>query len=193
MNFYNKVFKFIYPYKHLHSKWWHRLVLVITIVSTIGLAGLTFVTLEDYDLRLGNEAIDVTVMGSNGFGPVEACNKTESLLSYNRYDGCNDEHVFDYLIETKWGNEVAIFEDGGSLSSASLKDSYFRSSERALIADLVNANFIEVQEYSWFSFGNLILLILISIVTAALGFSVFFGVVYRIILYISYGKSLGRK
>lgn len=203
-----KIFKLIYPYSYLHSKWWHRLILVIIIlgglflglISTLGLANdsLSWKTYIYYAKveGLGNDTFQVI------------CKREENTYGGNCSPLGINVMIFDFLEKTSWANSHLITTENKTfneflgekinlqskmIQNIYLKGTVFTNEKELVISDLKTKGIIQTKFETDHNIGNIILSILGGVAILVGSFAIFFGAIYRTVLYIIYGSKLGKE
>jgi len=204
LDFYmKKTFKFIYPYSYLHSKWWHRLILVFIILGSLLFGIFSGISLANYSIPW---SLHYSYVKINNYKDSEfqlAC-KRDVIYSYYP---CSKDAVFLFLEKTDWATQSPITIDGKTFNQI-IKEKEIKKVSRSrfswdnglskddkilIIGELEKNNIIEIFSEYKSNIANIILTILAGIGIFIGSFSVFFSFIYRMILYIIFGFKLGKK
>ncbi len=181
-----KIKKFLIPWReNLEKKWWHRLLSVIIYGSTICLAILLFISLfsssswkktvftysfePNYNMSKGEESIcKFNPYDSSGnifaniFGPIRECNGINSSKDFlMKYD----KYKFNDINKDSADKTVYDMEKSGKLNDIRVK----RSTEIMYEKLFGKIGLAILLVFAWFIFWE--------------------SIIYRIILYIIYGKN----
>lgn len=189
--------KFIYPYRHLHKKWWHRLILVLLIIISLTTTIAVAVDVESFSYSFFEEKIYITGGSSTyPFNNDIACENDSSYLSWSSLDGCDSVDVFNFLTESEW----AKFQENSSgltfnefINKNPVYKIFMNDMDKTrVVGSLVDNGIIDLNYEYNFIVTNLLMVVLLSILSGVGVFVAFFSVIYRIVLYIVYGTGLGK-
>lgn len=183
-----KLFTFLYPFSYLHTKWWHRLILVIVILGGLALAiwsSWFFVYWGNIPTWSNSCTIDIVNSKKHS---------TVYLSKSDEYQWrCNEYRVTQYLSEGNWSilrssphfNEFSQY----FLNSKNQNDSFFLwSISEDSVEWLEERSVIELEIES-----NIFILGWLGVIWSGLGIfigtiSFFFAVIYRVVIFVIYGS-----
>lgn len=193
-----KIFKLIYPYSYLNSKWWHRLILVIIILISLCVGVIGWIYVRDNFTPWENYSTYVKINNYNNDEYMPVCLKTTYI--------CTQLHVSNFIEKNNSVDLLNFIDKNPELKEYNFRkaqgfyinfgdieiDNNYIVKKTSLVNLLEKQDLIQIRNESNLNLINIFLTIIGSLITFFLTLIVFFIFIYRIILYIAYGSNLGK-
>lgn len=196
-----KVLQFIYPYQYLHSKWWHRLLFVLITLGTL-LFGVSIARVIRWNVAVYESTAEVKI---------QDIQDDYELVCESIYQKCDYSSIERYLSLPEVRKKLANHPGYNQLKAEIVNSirvsgwnndiNFYPSAEQnklldkvaPIASDLDKRGVIDVVFSSKLVLHNILLIIFTGITSALVAWVIIFGVVYRVLMYIVYGKRLGKQ